>query len=427
MQDQEKAAESNLMLDEVGHPDYHSIPIPDSDDDTISDVDYQELIDSSSIGKNIRDISESEEEDLLIERQSVAIKEKWSVRLGQLPATQGIMSSEVDDAGEVSLKVRPTWPDWLTDITFDVVKTNRFGHRQRRQLRLTKHHILNIKGGKEVSRLHPYDQISRVYLIKSDKFIVEFNEEENCRRLDYKSDDAVQIVQQISTRIKVWNDLIKTCPEALLSERSSSWRDSSSKERSPSPVIVSSEKHDRHDNIVEFSRCLGILAKHVCEDILGVAVIPCSSEQRVNATCMRAVNMIPSSNEFMVKRSVESILLSNSTAAGSTRKQFIEKYKLNEEGTAPDLLDLRHFIDGMYGYVLKHHLKQLFAVLLQHNTQNKSDNVTAKINEHDLIQLSYIVFTVVEASLFTPLHKCICTRYFEEATNMVSCNNSSIY
>jgi hypothetical protein len=102
--------------------------LPDSDDDTGSDEDMKPLS---------APMIDAEEDDDFVpcdeDRRSVFISEKWSARLEELPATQGTMSSEVDAEGEVVLKVRPAWPDWLKDVSFDVIKTNRFGNRQRRQ------------------------------------------------------------------------------------------------------------------------------------------------------------------------------------------------------------------------------------------------------------------------------------------------------
>lgn len=43
----------------------------------------------------------------------------------------------------LDMKIRPKWPDFLVDISYDVVKVNRFGHQMRRTLKLTQNHVIS--------------------------------------------------------------------------------------------------------------------------------------------------------------------------------------------------------------------------------------------------------------------------------------------
>ena len=88
-------------------------------------------------------------------------------------------------------------------MVFDVVKTNKFGRRQQRQLKLTKYHIVNIKGGSQVTRLHKYNTLQHAYLVRPTTFVLEFFDAVASPPLFYESLVAGQIVQQISTRVQV--------------------------------------------------------------------------------------------------------------------------------------------------------------------------------------------------------------------------------
>ena len=413
MMDKEKMGKSLKEMDSNNvSQDSSCERVPDSDDDASSERDSS--IDAEG-EVDFRGNRVDSVDSHMAERKSAAISQKWNRRLGQLVATQGMISKEVDDDGEVTLKVRPVWPEWLKDISFDVIKINKYGKRQQRKLRLTKQNILNIKDNKEVSRLHPYSQIARVYLKKSSHLVVEFNDEQSGRSLDYISNEAPQIVEQITTRIRVRNELQKLSPEAL--DYHTTWRNSSSKVRKPTNSILMSEKRNRDSNILEFSKSLGLCVQTLCESTsIGVTPSQLSIEEQ-NAVILRAVQMGPDSREFSVKRAVEEIFLDKNSPAGSTRLDFINKFQRNELG-ASDLIHLRHFIDGIYGYILEHHLPELVSVA-RHGNKLKASANFAEVNEDEVITISYIAFTAVEAIMFSELHSAIAIRYFTSAPNKV--------
>ena len=99
---------------------------------------------------------------------STKISVMWANRLNEINPTQGALQlSEEGGEGEeaavtgavktasnkrpaplskhasLDLKIRPKWPDFLVDISYDVIKVNRFGHQMRRTLKLTQNHVIS--------------------------------------------------------------------------------------------------------------------------------------------------------------------------------------------------------------------------------------------------------------------------------------------
>lgn len=146
------------------------------------------------------------------------LSSRWASRLGQMIQTQGQLTIQhvkrrtLDDNVEnenddQSWKMKPKWPDYLSDISFAVIKKNRAAHKFPRIIKLTEYHIFNIKDGNRISKTYFYTQIRNIWLEEGDTIVITLR---NNKKLVFISDMASYIAQQIITRIKVRHQLDRT-------------------------------------------------------------------------------------------------------------------------------------------------------------------------------------------------------------------------
>ena len=352
------------------------------------------------------------------------LSKRWAGHLSEIASTQGRMSEQVDNHGEVILKVRPKWPDWLIDVVYDVVKTNKYGRRQQRQLKLTKYHLVNIKDNSKVTRLHKYSALKHAYLVRCDAFVLEFFDEQKNPPLFYESLVAGQIVQQISTRVQVRGALDDVSLDALDLHGFHKSMGFSVRATNSMIEIISSESFNRETTMLDFARNLGATAVSICESA-GFTVTESTLESDAQAELyLHLTNIEKDSKEFYVKQTVEEIVLNKSGPAGNTTKHFLQKFINDPSNT--ELIEVRHFVDGMHEYILENNILHLVDVL--HGRQEATrasvdmqiDNSLTELNQEDVFLVSHIVFMVVENVVFFPLQDAILSRYYSDESVLVS-------
>jgi hypothetical protein len=354
------------------------------------------------------------------------LSKRWAGHLSEIAPTQGKMSKQVGHDGAVVLKVRPKWPDWLIDTVFEVVKTNKYGRRQNRQLKLTKYHIVNIKDGKKVTRLHKYSALKHAYLVRPTTFVLEFFDESANPPLFYESMVAGQIVQQLSTRVQVRSALEDVSLDAFDMHGFNKSMGFSVKATSSMVEVISSDKYNRESNVLDFARSLGSLATPICESV-GITVIESKlNKESQDKIYISLTNVERDSREYHVKQAVESLILNKSGPAGNTTNHFIEKFRSDPSGT--ELVEVRHFIDGMHEYILETNIAELVAVLHgtappnRGSTLSKEEGVKETVTEleqDDVAVVSFITFTVVEEAVFYPLQEIMSTHFFSDPDVLV--------
>lgn len=67
-----------------------------------------------------------------------------------------------------------TWPLWLKDVSYDVIKVNNMKLKQKRILKLTDTHIENIKNGDNCTKKHIYADVSYVYLQGTECLLIHY-------------------------------------------------------------------------------------------------------------------------------------------------------------------------------------------------------------------------------------------------------------
>eukprot|EP01037_Dinobryon_pediforme_P025361 gene25361-27479_t len=144
----------------------------------------------------------------------------WAKRLNAIDPTQGRLeiqkkmsistslstSSDKDPQLNSPMKIRPKWPDFLIDTSFDVIKVNKFGQKMRRTIKLTQHHVISIKNGSEITKFYAYSDIRVVWLENKDTIRIQ---QRSNKMNVYMSPIAPHVLQQITTRVKVRTALDK--------------------------------------------------------------------------------------------------------------------------------------------------------------------------------------------------------------------------
>ena len=131
------------------------------------------------------------------------LSSRWAGRLQGVDHLQGILRATYSADTEnspVTLKVKPSWPEWLVDVSYDVMKRSTYGKLQRRKLKLTQYHILNVKNGIEITKSFKYADVCDLYLRDQNSFVLSLNvkdasSQESIKTISYYTSLAVHIVQ----------------------------------------------------------------------------------------------------------------------------------------------------------------------------------------------------------------------------------------
>lgn len=355
------------------------------------------------------------------------VSSTWSSRLNAINPTQG--GVQLADSMKVeNMRVRPRWPRYLTDICYDVIKVNKYGHRMRRVLKLTQHHIISVKNGGELTKFYPYHDVRRTFILQQTTLkVVQRNGKINT----YLSPAALHIFQQIVTRVKVRkaldatdlqgemaadsNDAVNDCgfnvsataeiikaiseanaasaEEVLtnfaheLKQRTVHSIAEDAKEQdteegdgitnTESDVATNNSTFNGADNQTEsdsgkVSSSNNSSAKEYPSPIPGPPMSPSNSMQSPKALMKSLKLSYPeNSAEGAVQAQIRALLFDPSTPEGSTLAHFVRGFEVNpNEQLNAALLKVRHFIDGLHEYCLDSRSFALCVVYQQHTQRN---------------------------------------------------------
>jgi hypothetical protein len=291
----------------------------------------------------------------------------WAGRLAEMSPTQGQLSKQMGTNGQVlSLKMTPKWPGWLSDCLYDVIKINKFGKRQRRTLKFTEFHVLNIKGGKSVTKVIPYAGIHSINLTSSQSFTLDYevkkgvnNDLEN-GTLFYESLLSAHIVQQVATRTQVRRDLDKIGKMTSKQEDSNRVGFSVGVTEAMIHAISDLVKKDNSD-ITQFAQLLGKRAieqiqsttPQLLGNITSTVESPLIQTDQTEAM-KRLLSIQQGSGEYKLKSHIQKIILDVHSPEGNTLRHFLKNFP--DTPKDDNMTELRHFIDGLYEYLLENHL-----------------------------------------------------------------------
>jgi len=306
----------------------------------------------------------------------------WAGRLDKVDLTQGGLVGAAGADGSLphanaAVKVKPKWPHFLLDIWFDVIKWNNMGRKQRRLLKLTEYHVLNIKSGNEISKLYWYVDISRIWLENSNTlmFVMKGKSEPIC----YISPMAPSIVQQITTRVQVRIALEKTVFTAARTLDAQFMKPEFSHMQAESMIEAIQAEIGTDAVMADFA--------HGLVDKISKNRPVSSSYNESPSNTKAAKNKSPNlfvfsegSLENLVQKEVQRVIFDAKTDEGNTRQVFLDTFddsrrptpkrsltrvqKIEPPKPKKTLLDVRHFIDGLHEYYLSARGMEMTIIML---------------------------------------------------------------
>lgn len=363
------------------------------------------------------------------------ISKAWAGRLASVVRLQGTVTQE-----ETVLRIKPKWPDWLIDETFDVIKVNKYGKKYNRKLILTEYHILGAEKDRGVTKVYTYLDVERV-LLSNDGQSVTVSFSNDKRTFYYLTPFAAHIAQQIATRVQVRMAL----ENAIFSINPPSLGYSSEKLLDIISAISDESANSNSSNFLSFAKTLknrvlpavedtsivvegeGDRKRTLSVDEVTAAARIASAKLDAELRERRLMTIEQGTSEFFVQAAVRTTLYDPSTPEGSTRKHFLET---TVNPTKNTLMDIRMWVDGMHEYMFKRRGEELAKLYFSKGSSvdspekgsdrggtgsgNGSGGVIvggtasnesglSQIDEEVLIVISFIIFTVVEESIFIPL------------------------
>jgi hypothetical protein len=364
----------------------------------------------------------------LLEQQARDALERDSVDVTQNQVADGGGGSKVSVVSNHAHQIKPKWPRFLQEVWYDVVKWNNYGAKQRRIIKLTEYHILNIKGEKTISKLYSYTNIQRIWLESPTMFKLELKDN---TRLCYISQMAPTIVQQITTRVQVRLALEKTVfssmPHGGAGEAHGGPEYSQEAASKLIETITQDHENESHDVLEEFAITLmknipvyGTLANKRAGKRDNTAAADDASKR---PTLKSMISLPEDSPEYRVRSELQKIVFDDATDEGNTRRVFLEDF--DESKT---LVNVRHFIDGLHEYLLTErgvhfamfYMDDSYGVRRKSLADQKRDSTRRasirgfgsvssleQVDEDSLAIISFISFNVVEESVFLPLKDTI--------------------
>lgn len=326
--------------------------------------------------------------------------------------------------------VRPKWP--LPDITFQVLS----GLRQKRSLKLTEYHILDIKQGTKVCHVYLYTEVKKILLRSSQSIVIVLK---NFTEVHYRSPIASHIVQQITSRVKLRLTLEKSNFSIPATDRMNN-DSSSSNESNFQGVTYSAEatlklvEEIASQNVVEsgktmrdFAVELGAQAADLVNKMVNAKrnndksgnnlssdvtvaeqqqehldVIKASSKKRSMHQGLLVTRSIRSfdsqthesgSSEERVLMRIREILLDKCTPEGHTLKSYCDEFKQNHsldnncdrQHTLCRIRKVRKFTDAMAEHLILNRGSELASLLIAPQAfGSKSIPVAPLFEFHDL-------------------------------------------
>ena len=322
----------------------------------------------------------------------------WAGRLAELSPSQGQLSKQVGLNGQVlSLKMTPKWPGWLSDCLYDVIKINKYGKRQRRIIKLTEYHLLNVKDGKSVTKVVPYGGIQRINLTSPRSFSIDYEIKCNSQEVErgtlyYESLLSAHIVQQVTTRTQIRRDLDRI--GRMISTDDNRLGYSVGVTEAMIHTITELVTKNNSD-ITQFALLLGQRTFEQLQSINPNLIqspappssppLPASpltkksSLSRQNtvdassASIRRLLAIQQGSGEYKLKNLIQKIILDVQSPEGNTLRHFLQNFPNIPKDK--NITELRHFIDGLYEYLIENHVT-LFATCL-HSMDQEDDHPAA--------------------------------------------------
>jgi hypothetical protein len=359
---------------------------------------------------------------------------KWANHLKNVDPTQGTFQPVTDNKSlvvtpikttttttkslvtntpiSINKVIRPKWPDFLVDVTYDIYRINKMGMKSKITLKLTEYHLVYIKDGTQVTKIVSYKQIFEVSLTGGNVFIVNMY---GNKVLTFYSQLASHIIQQIVTRVKVRLSLDKT---SLVNDVQSSNGLSYSIAATETLInkITDENTTGASDTMSSFAAVLGEAYITRMTEVKSNSFI-----RRVSDSTVRRFSLSKKTKEiqteynlfiykegtaeYNLRTFLQKIIFDKESDEGSTLNDFIETFK--EKGRTFN--DVRHFIDGLHTFLMEKRGNQLASSLT-----SDADEELSELSKIQISTISFIVFITIEEAVYMPLKEILTNMLLEE-------------
>ncbi len=368
---------------------------------------------------------------------SSLVSNRWASRLGNIytrdneSKVENTTNDTIEKVPNRELKLK--WPDFLPDVSYDVLKTSLF-EQSVRTLKLTEYHILDIKESNRICDIFLLTEIKRIWLRNADTLVLTLKTN---KEIFYSSPIASHVIQQITSRVKIRIALEKGFSINTGSNGDNSFQGIEYSASSTAKIIseISQTNLAECDNTIKaFANDLGVKTKQLrkksiismptgnTEDIQpsDTTKVADTTSSSIKAFTLQAFTI--NSSEYKVQRKLQDILCNPSSPEGRTKDDFVANFTYRNR----KLKDVRNFIDSMNDHIIIHRGNCLAFILRNNYEEESGVNLIENLNESELAVLSYIIFTTIEESVFLPLKDKILAlcRELNDDTTIVSKTNA---
>jgi hypothetical protein len=373
----------------------------------------------------------------LVSDSSSKLSVIWVNRMKRVGHSRGYAASNAggdkdnDDNNNSVLILKPKWPEWLGDISYDVVKTNRYGLRQNRTVKFTQYHVLNIRQLGEVSRAVNYERVTAVWLKDPSTLVITYSDsigsDKSKRQLTYTSSVAIHIAHQLESRLEIRRDLEKSgfglCGvdgRALVGysvESIAMLMESLGRESNANTMTTT----DNGTDMLGFAMELGKLALSRAKESNSKLIAsrrPSTTTAKVGAVGVMGsssplkrkdlwkddevkamVQLGKDTNEAKLQNAIQLILSNHKTTEGKSKAHFISNFDVLQSS----LVDIRCFVEGLQSYMVSNRFFEFLDILKQGLPVN-ADHFD---EDKRITAMCFICYTVIEELIITSMREDI--------------------
>jgi hypothetical protein len=184
-------------------------------------------------------------------------------------------------------------------------------------------------------------------------------------------------------------------------------------------------------DILKFAVVLGRRVRQRLNSVDSECAIDLSDLPAEMGKMSRLLSVESGSGEGKVQSAVQRVILDHSTPEGNTARHFIDNFP--EKPTESDLTDLRHFVEGMFEYIVENRGVELALLLNSDESFRMSDinpidnapkenisTVSVDLDESSLNSISYLAYSVVEEAMFLSLQEKVLSCFAPLGSQLVS-------
>ena len=325
-------------------------------------------------------------------------------RLNESNPVEGGFNETNDDNIQVG---EPSWPSWLSDESFEVIKVSKSGSKKyTRLLRLTKYHILSIRKSQGVTNAYDYIDIASIN-VSSDHQIITITFKSDMQTFLYNTKLAPVVAQQIVTRLRVRTFLDSNVNFLYCTDVPKLGYVLESSTSLISSIGLDLSKLEKPEPLIEFAKNLNqkVYPKvDKGESINKNKYVRSRTVDSFNFLCKLLVASTDS-QEYVLQSFIKKILYDVATPEGKERSTFLGTMVNNIYSER--LINIRLWIEGMHSFIAASRKLELYKIYMftsDHNNEQHDEIDFDLVSDDIMTIISFIIFSSVEESIYSVLN-----------------------